>query len=285
MTAPDGASPPGSLAVGLFRDLQTKTVDEMKSTMSGGVMGAFEHVQDTTHSEITEPLAEKPNVEEVPIDSTLWQTMHPREQSTFPRSQLISGTAANTASGGSGDSSHSHNLNRIPDYQPSGNNNDFLEIGFIRVSKDISFNAAGFITGDSATFAGVTGAYLGVFRMNPTTGDLTLLNTATRTFNLRDHITNTNTEHIFTLGETFTAEQNEVLAIGLIQDTSVVQTPASVMCTRITDLNRDTSTARPRKQYCYAGPYNTGLIPLTIAESSLNYSASTKLPFYYVREV
>lgn len=275
------------MAVGLFRGLQTKTVDEMKATMSGGVMGAFEHVQDTTHEEITIPLDGKPDVQEVPIDSTLWHTMNQKEQATFPRADLVR-AVRNRSESTSGDGFHSHPIQQyvaIPDYQPSGNNTDYLELGFIRISKDCQFSHAGFITGDSATFLDVLGAYLGVFKMNPTTGDLTLLNTATRTQNLKSFITTTNTEHIFNLGGVFTALQNEVFAVGVIQDTSVVQTAASLMCNRITDLNRDTSTARPRKAYAYAGPYETGLIPLTIPESSLGWNASNKLPFFYLREV
>lgn len=287
MTAPDGGTPPGSMAVGLFRGLQTKTVDEMKSTMSGGVMGAFEHVQVTAHNEYNNPLSEKPSVEQVPIDSTMWHTMNPREQATFPRADLVRAVRSSTNSGGSGDNAHSHGIQQyaaIPDYQPSGNNTDYAEIGFIRLSKDCAFNKAGFITGDSATFLDVTGCYLGVYRMHPTTGDLTLLNTGTYTINLKSSITQTNTETIFGLGGTFTGSQNEVFAVALIQDTSIIQTAASIMCTRITDLNRDSSAARPRKAFAYAGPYNTGLLPTTLPESSLNWDASTKLPFFYLRE-
>ncbi len=288
MTAPDGGSPPGSMAVGLFRGLQTKSVDEMKSTMSGGVMGAFEHLQGTAHETYNDPLAEKPSIEQVPIDSTMWHTMSPKEQATFPRAQLVKLVRNATNSGGSGDTAHTHGIQQfatVPDYQPSGNNSDFAEIGFIRISKDCAFNKAGFITGDSATFLDVTGAYLGVYRMDPDTGDLTMLNTGTYTTNLKSAITSTNTETLVGLGGTFTAVQNEVIAVALVQDTSVVQTAASIMCARITDLNREASTARPRKAYAYAGPYTTGLLPTYLAEADQNFSASTKLPFFYLREV
>ncbi|MGW4090027.1 hypothetical protein [Nocardia sp. NPDC004750] len=53
---PNESPPSGTLGVGLFRALQQKTVDEAKATMSGGIMGAFEHTQDTLHSEYNIPL-------------------------------------------------------------------------------------------------------------------------------------------------------------------------------------------------------------------------------------
>lgn len=56
MTAPDGSSPPGSLAVGMFAARQATTVEQAKSVMSGGVVGAFEHTQDTLHEEYNTPL-------------------------------------------------------------------------------------------------------------------------------------------------------------------------------------------------------------------------------------
>ena len=42
------------------------------------------------------------------------------------------------------------------------------------------------------------------------------------------------------------------------------------------------STQYPRKNYCYTNS-NSGALPTSIAESNLNYSASTKLPFYVLR--
>ncbi|MBF6133521.1 hypothetical protein IU501_10970 [Nocardia otitidiscaviarum] len=284
MTTPNlpGEDPPaGSLGVGLFRTLQDKSVEDAKSVMSGGILGAFEHTQDTLHDEYNQPISEKPGVQEIPMNSVLWQTMDPREHSTFPRAQLMGGAAAGTASGGSGDNSHSHSLNRVPDYQPSGNGSDYLEIGFIRIPKDCTLYQAGFITGDSQTFLDVAGAYLGVFRMDPVTGDLTLLNTDSATLNIKSSITNTNTEHRFTLGLDIEALQDEIYAVGVLQDTTLIQTAASIMCTRMTDLYRS-ETAYPRKNYAYAGTYAS--IPATIAESSLRYDSSTKLPFFYLRE-
>lgn len=286
MTAPDGSSPPGSLGVGLFRPLQLKTEGDAKAAMSGGIMGAVGGAEEQLDDEVKTPLAGKPDVEEIPINSAIWHSMNQKEQATFPRSQLVKVVNSTTGSGGGGTSAHSHSVSQyatIPDYQPSGNASDYLEIGFIRISKDCQFDHAGFITGNSATFLGVNGAYLGVFRMNASTGALTLLNTTTAAQNLQSSITTANTEHIFNLGVTVTAEQNEVYAVGVLQDTGSFQSAASLMCTRITDLSRDSGSIYPRKAYCYSGTYNS--IPTSIAESALNYSASTKLPFYYLREV
>ncbi len=222
----------------------------------------------------------KASLTAVPINSPLWHSMTRNEESTFPRSTLNFGAASGTAGGGSGDSTHTHSLNRVPDYQPSGNNADYLEIGFIRISVDSSTSQVGFITGDSNTFAGITGAYLGFFRQE-SNGSLTRLN-GNHTSNFKSSITQQNTEFVFDLDVTVDMLQGEVYAIGLIQDTSIIQTAASLMRTTQTDLNRATSGQYPRKGYAYAGPYNTGLIPGTIAETSLGYDSSTKIPFYFI---
>lgn len=217
----------------------------------------------------------------VPIDSPLWRSMERNEESTFPRSQLNFGAASGTNSGGSGDTSHSHGLGQVPDYQPAGNNNDFIEIGFIRISVDATTSKIGFITGNSNTFAGITAAYVGFFRQE-SNGNLTLLNTSSATTNIKSSITQQNTEFVFNLGLTVTMLQGEVYAIGVLQDTSIIQTAASLMRTTQTNLNRASGgTTYPRKGYAYAGNYSA--VPSSIAESALQYDASTKIPFYFIQ--
>lgn len=220
----------------------------------------------------------------VPIDSPLWRSMERNEESTFPRANLNFGAASGTNSGGSSTASaHTHGLGQVPDYQPAGNTNDYLEIGFIRISIDSSTSNIGFITGNSNTFAGITGAYVGFFRQE-SNGNLTLLNTSTATTNIKPSITQQNTEFVFSLGLTVDMLQGEVYAIGILQDTSIIQTAASLMRTTQTNLNRATGgTTYPRKGYAYAGVYNS--IPSSISESSLQYDASTKIPFYFIQRI
>src|SRR5687768_9861836 len=54
MTAPNGESPPGSLAVGLFRSMQTKTVEEAKLAMSGGVRGSVENAEGGHRTQVSD---------------------------------------------------------------------------------------------------------------------------------------------------------------------------------------------------------------------------------------
>lgn len=56
MTAPNGESPPGSLAVGLFRSMQTKTVEEAKLAMSGGVRGSVGNAEGEFGEHVRDPL-------------------------------------------------------------------------------------------------------------------------------------------------------------------------------------------------------------------------------------
>ncbi|MBF6291790.1 hypothetical protein IU454_07920 [Nocardia farcinica] len=282
---PGSPRPPGTLGPGLFRPLQQKTVDDAKAAMSGGVMGAFEHTQETLHDEYNLPLSTKPSFKQVPVNSALWTTMDPREHATVPRTQLIHGTASGTASGGSGDNAHSHNLNRIPDYQPAGNGADWAEIGFIRVQRDADLRYVGFMTGDSQTFFGINAAYLGVYSVDTETGLLTLLTPTLAATNIKSLVTDVNTETRFDMGLTIEAEQDQVFAVALLQDTSSIQTAASLMCVRITDLNRFEGTKYPRRPYCYAGPSPLSALPQTITAADQHWDSSTKLPFFYLREV
>ncbi|MFN8054359.1 hypothetical protein [Gordonia sp. (in: high G+C Gram-positive bacteria)] len=224
----------------------------------------------------------KPSMEQIPMISSLWMSINDDEDSTFPRANLSNGAAAGTSSGGSsGGGSHSHGLGQIPDYQPAGQGNNYVEIAFIKATKTRSYSQVGFITGDSQTFAGIQNAYIGVYLVNPTTGNLTLCNTSSATTDIKSSITNTNTEQRFHLGVTINATQGQVFAIGLLQKTSILQTCASVVMTKITRIEPP-STQYPRKNYCYTNS-NSGALPTSIAESNLNYSASTKLPFYVLR--
>ncbi|WP_040814653.1 hypothetical protein [Nocardia concava] len=282
MTAPGGATPPGSLGVGLFRAMQMKTVDEAKATMSGGIMSAFEGLQDTAHDEYNTPISERPKIVDVPINSTLWTSMDPKEQATFARSQLTNGAASSTSTGGSSTASpHVHNMSQIPQYVPAGSGFNGLEIGFIRITKDCKLDMAGFCSGGSLTWLGINAAYLGVYRMNPANGNLTLLAPAAAAIDIKSNITATNTEHRFSLGVTIDAHQDEVYAVATLQVTGFGQNCASLLATTITDMNRANSSLYPRKNYAYANSYSS--MPATIAESDLHWDHSTKLPFYYLR--
>lgn len=287
MSAPNGESPSstGTLAVGLFAARQAATVDDAKAAMSGGVMGAFEHTQTTLHDEYNTPLTERPTFTQVPVNTALWTAMDPKEHPTVARSQLINGTASGTASGGAGDNSHSHNLSRIPDYQPSGNNTDWGEVGFIRIQRNASLRYVGFMTGDSATMLDINGAYLGVYSVNTSTGLMTRVTPALAATNIKSLVTDPNTETRFDMGVTITAAQDDVFAVVLLQDTSFIQTAASLMCVRITDLNRYDSAAYPRRPYCYVGPSPMSSLPATISASNQHWDSSTKLPFFYLREL
>lgn len=272
------------VVVGGINQFISNLVYALKNVTGGFIdlTGIFNDLNNTATT-AQETANSKPSVQEIPIDSPLWKTLDANEESTFPRANLTFGAASGTSSGGSGTTSHSHGLGRVPDYQPSGNGNNYLEIGFIRIAKDSMLDTVGIITGDSATFLGINAAYIGVYKQNDVTGALTLLNTGTAGIDRKGQLTNANTESRFAMGITIDAKQNEVYAIGVIQITNAVQTAGSLMRTTLTDMDRGTAGAYPRKPYAYAGTYSS--MPSTIAESSLQYDSSTKIPFYFFRRV
>lgn len=223
----------------------------------------------------------KPSLTQVPVGSTLWTSLGTGEDATFPRANLSFGSASSSSSGGSSTAApHTHPLSSVPQYQPAGNGSNTIEIGYIRASRDRTYTNAGFITGGSATFAGITGAYLGVYYVNPSTGALTLLNTSSATTNISGSITTTNTQQTFSMGYTINANQGDIFAVALLQVTSLVQTCASLMDTTLTTLAASSSGVVPQANYCYASSYTS--MPSSISVGSLNYGASTKLPFYFL---
>lgn len=252
-------------------DLIQNRLNAFLTTLVNAITGATGGLVD-----LTAWAALKPNFTQVPLGAPLSKSISPNEDTTFPRASLSNGAAALTASG-SGPGFHTHNLNVVPEYQPAGFTSNFLEIGYIRAEKDRTYSQVAFITGSAITWLGITALYAGVFSVNPATGALTLLNTGTAGTDRKAALTSTNTQFVFSLGTTITAHQGDVFAVGLLQVTSITQTCSSLMCTTLTDINGAT-VQYPRKNYGYAGPYTS--LPSTIAESSIIYSASTKLPFY-----
>lgn len=218
----------------------------------------------------------KPNFSQVPLGSALSKAISPNEDVTFARASLNGGAASSVASG-SGPGFHTHNLNVTPEYQPAGFGSNFLEIGYIRAERDRTYTQVALITGSAITWAGISALYLGVWSVNPTTGALTLLNVGTAGTDRKSSLSATSSQYVFPLGMTIHAAQNDVLAVGALQVTSIFQSCSSLLCSTLTDIS-GTTVQYPRKQYCYAGPYTS--LPSTIAESSLNYTASNKLPFY-----
>lgn len=223
----------------------------------------------------------KPSITQIPVGSALWGSINSNEDSTFPRASLNFGSASGTSSGGSSTAApHTHGLGVTPDYKPAGNGADTIEIGYIRCTMDRTYTIAGFITGGSATWAGITHAFLGVYLVDPTTGNLTLLNPTSAAVDISSSITTANTEQRFSLGYTINAHQGDIFAVALLQVTSVVQTCASLMQTSLTDISPPV-VQFPRKNYCYVASQTS--MPSTITESSLNYGSSTKIPFMVLR--
>lgn len=264
MTTPGISAPDGSFVLGSEYG-QDITEESAKVIMKGGVLDTWSDTQEAQHTQVT-------------IDSPLWKTLDGNEESTFPRSNLSFGAASSTSSGGSGDNSHSHSMGRIPDYQPAGN---FLEIGFIKVQTHCVLNAVGFITGDSATWFDIGSAYIAVYKMDDITGDLSRIWTSG---DIKSAATEINTETRIPVPDV-SARQGETYAVAVVTHTSGLQQPGSLICTTLTDISRGStaSSTYPRKPYGYYGSFASGPPPVTIAESSINYGSSTKLPFFFLR--
>lgn len=271
----------GTWATDLQNQASTAINNANAATAAAATAQSTANTAQTTANSAMAVATGKPSLSQVPINSSLWSSLGSGEDSTFPRANLSFGSASSTSSGGdSSGGSHTHPMSSVPQYQPAGNGADTIEIGYIRASRDRTYTNVGFITGGSATFAGISGAYLGVYYVNPSTGALTLLNTGTATTDLSSSITTTNTQQTFAMGYTINANQGDTFAVALLQVTSLLQTCASLMDTTLTTLGASNSSVIPQANYCYVASQTS--MPATIAASSLNYSASTKLPFYFL---
>lgn len=250
-------------------ELVTNIADGINSTNSTAVAA-----QNTANS--------KPDITAIPINALSTATVN-TEDTTFTRAQLMAGASSSSGSGGSSTASaHTHSMDQIPQYKPAGNGSAMGEIGFIRTRVNKVYNYVGFATGGSATFAGISSAHIGVYSMNPTTGDLTLITPLLATVDLRSTITTANKEFHVSLGsEAITAAQGDIYAVMVCQGTSVIQTCANMLCSTLSDVAKAGSGVLPTKQYGYRDLSSvSGVLPSTLIAGNINYSASTKLPFY-----
>jgi hypothetical protein len=227
--------------------------------------------------------APDPNVQQVPVQS-LAVSIDPNEQTTISRSSLMYGAASSTSSAGSSTASaHSHPLSQIPQYVPSGGGNDMLELGYIRILQNKILTQVGFGTGGSNTFAGIAAARLGIYKMDPITGDLTLMTPALATTDIKASVTTQNKEFRFGLGLKMNSLQGDVFAVGMCQQTGFGQNCASLLCQTVTSVTNPSSQF-PRRLYGYVDLTSaSGVLPSTISEASINYGASNKIPFYVLQ--
>lgn len=246
-------------------------INDILALITGFVPGAGDAKQ-----KLAGVINSKAAVTAVPIDSPYWGAENKNEIYTFPRSALNYGAASGTDSA-SGDGSHSHSLSQLPQYKPPGNGGQSLELAFMRLPKDMPITQLGFITGGSLTALGLVDFFMGVYKVNLTTGDLTLMNPASATVDQQDAVDFTNTEFRMNLGVTINGLQNEVYAVALLQRTSITQTCMSLACQTSNDVNRNSTSIHPRKPYAYVESANS--LPATILYSQISWNASTKV-FY-----
>lgn len=218
----------------------------------------------------------KPDITAIPIDQ-LSNSALELEDLSIGRGFMTYGAATRTSTG---TSTGSRDLNVIPDYQPAGGGNDFLELTAVRARIDRHYTYVIFGTGNSNTFAGITAAYLSVFHMSPSTGDITNITPGLSTYDIRFLITTQNKEFHVPLGvEEFDALQGEIFYIGLIQVTGIGQNCASLLASTAT-LVTNPGGQFPTTTYAYNDRTGSGTkMPLTLAESALNTSSSRKTPF------
>lgn len=221
----------------------------------------------------------KPNLEDIPLAQPISTAIGVDEDATFDRSQLSFGAAALT-SAETGPGFHIHPLQAVPDYDPIGGGADIMEIAFIRCSRKRQYTMVGFGTGDSLTISGIEAAYIGVYSMDPSTGDITLLTPTLAATDIKASVTTANKEFRFATGVTIDANQGDTFAVALLQKTGAFQTCASILCTTSTQI-ANPSGQFPTKPYGFNVRTSSGSnLPSTLAHSAIDFSVSTKLPFY-----
>lgn len=276
MTSPDGFAPSGALGpvnAGSLQDSTTLTEADIYDTSKAatvGTDGSYTNVQTAVASEDGNVIAS---------GSSLWQTFARNADATFPRILLTPEYVA-TASAGSqscaatahSHGGHTHSLTTSPpDYQPSGNGANRVELGYIEVSKDRSYTQISFGTGDSVTALGLTAMYLGAY-MQDDNGNLTLM---AATSNIASSVANTNTEYTYSISSV-DALKGEIWAIGILQVTSITQTCKSILGKTIWSMSAP-SGFKPDALYGYASGGSS--LPSSISYGSITYDPSF-VPYY-----
>jgi hypothetical protein len=253
-------------------DLDEATVKAITQAGSVGPVGSFTNLQ----SSINNPVG---NV--IPTGAPLWATFTREADSTFPRINLREVASSTGSAGGHScsDSSHSHAGHThpinysVPDMEPAGHAANFTELGFISCSKDRTYYNMSFITGNSWTALGVNAFYLVVYKMSPTTGNLTLVS---QTGDIKAAVTSINREYTVGLNTAIAAKKADIYAAGTLQVTSSVQTCNSLCALEFWPLTAP-SGFKPAALYAYTPGSTTPLS--TVSYASLTF-ANDFAPYY-----
>ncbi|MCU1647101.1 MAG: hypothetical protein JWN03_7376 [Nocardia sp.] len=148
----------------------------------------------------------KPNFSDIPTNIPLWQNINAVDDPTFPMSQLVMWTSV---SGGynapaTGDEA------REPDYTPRTR---FLELGFIRATRDRSYSTVGMITGRGGWGFDPQSFTVAVFKMDPGNGNLSKI---WDSGDVKSQITTSGTQFRLTM-PTIKAKQGDVFVVGVLQ--------------------------------------------------------------------
>ncbi|MFI9507583.1 hypothetical protein [Nocardia sp. NPDC052566] len=269
MTTPHGQPPDSSwvLGGGAWRYGQDLTAETARIIMKGGVVGpqgSYNRVQTSIGSTTG-------NV--IPSGDSLWSTFSRNADSTFPRIMLVPTVTSTGSSSGSNSHSHSITFDEPPDYKPAGHGANLCELGFIQCSKDRSYTALTFGTGNSITALGIQAMYATVYKMDPATGTLSL---QAQTSDIKASVSSRNTEYTFNFGNSIAAKKSDIFAAGLLQVTVTGQTCKSILALPIWPMAAPPGF-RPAALYAYA-PASAVPMP-SIAYSGLTWNASF-VPYY-----
>ncbi|MFI6368721.1 hypothetical protein ACIBG0_39070 [Nocardia sp. NPDC050630] len=287
MTTPHlPSAPPDAFVVGTDYGSNLDE-DTVKAVTTGGAKVSFTNVQNSINNPVGNVL---------PTGAPLWQTFTREADATFPRimlarkasgvtvnaSAISAGSHTHSVSGSSTSSagSHSHTVSAsgtiqyaVPDYQPAGHGANLTEIGFIECSKDRTYNNFSFITGDSWTLLGIGAFYLAVYKMDPSTGNLSLV---AKTNDIKGSVGSTDTEYTFGLNNSIAAKKADIFGLATLQVTSPGQTCNSICQLTFWPLSAP-SGFKPAALYAYAGGSSTPLS--SIGYSSLTFNSGF-VPYY-----
>ncbi|WP_327139340.1 hypothetical protein [Nocardia sp. NBC_01327] len=266
MTSPDGAVPDGAYvgdpnSPNNIAALANMTQASALSIISGNVVNAFNsagtnigNLVNQGTGPVQNQVNNRPTYTESPLNIPLWVNINSDDDPTFPLSQLVNWTDVTSSSSSVEDAA--------PIYTPA---TDVLELGFIRATRDRTYSTVGLITGTGAWGNAPNMFWVYVYRMDPSTGNLTRLWTSG---DVEAAITFQGTQFRLSM-PTLQVHQGDVFAVGIQQNAPSIGTacrPLACLYQAVTD---QPPGVYPRNIYQYYNATTSYPAPVNIAQSTL----------------
>ncbi|NQE89984.1 hypothetical protein [Nocardia terpenica] len=239
--------------------------------VTGPITGTASSDPNAVHAAVSQlqgQVNSKPNYSDIPTNIPLWVNVNPGDDPTFPITQLVEWT---DVSGGTNGNPATGSETDDPSYAPA---TDVLELGFIRATRNRHYTTIGMVTGNAAWGLAPLLFYVYLYKMDPTTGDLTQL---WNSGDVTSQISTAGTQLRLTM-PTVTAAQGDIFAVGVQQHAPTIGTAVRPLACVRQSQPAQPAGVYPRNIYAYYNATSSYPAPTTIPASQLK--VGTWIPWF-----